>query len=136
MAGVIPIFKKGSQTSSNNYGPISLLSVFNKLLEKLMYIKQIVDLLNKRQLIYSKQFGFLFYKPTEYADLSIIDQVQLAIKSHDYSCGIHVFLDFSKALDTVNHQILLRKLDYYGIRGAGFPSFFQMMQIYSFNIGT
>lgn len=58
MAGVIPIFKKGSQTSLNNYSPISLLFVFNKLLEKLMYIKQIIDLLNKRQLIYSKQFGF------------------------------------------------------------------------------
>ena len=58
MAGVIPIVKKGSQTSLNNYSPISLLSVFNKLLEKLMYIKQIIDLLNKRQLIYSKQFGF------------------------------------------------------------------------------
>ena len=58
MAGVIPIFQKGSQTSLNNYSPIPLLSVFNKLLEKLMYIKQIIDLLNKRQLIYSKQFGF------------------------------------------------------------------------------
>ena len=50
--------------------------------------------------------------------------MQLAIESHDYSCGIHVFPDFSKAFDTVNHQILLRKLDYYGIRGAGFPSLF------------
>ena len=58
MAGVIPIFRKGSQTSLNNYSPISLISVFNKLLEKLMYIKQIIDLLNKRQLIYSIQFGF------------------------------------------------------------------------------
>lgn len=126
MAGVIPIVKKGSQTSLNNYSPISLLSVFNKLLEKLMHIKQIIDLLNKRQLIYSKQFGFPSHQPTEYADLSVIDQVQLAIESHDYSRGIHVFPDFSKAFDTVtvNHQILLRKLDYYGIRGAGFPSLF------------
>ena len=107
MARVIPIFK--------NYRPISLLSVFNKLLEKLMF-KRKIDFLNKRQIIYSIQFGFRSHYSTEYAVLSIIDQVQLAIESHDYSCGI--FLDFSKAFDTVNHQIPLRNLDYYGIRGV------------------
>ena len=115
MARVIPVFKKGSQTTLNNYRPILLLSIFNKLLEKLMY-KRIVDFLDKTQLIYSKQFGFRSHYSTEHAVLSIIDQVQLAIEDHDYSCGI--FLDFSKAFDTVNHQILLTKLDYFGIRGV------------------
>ena len=115
MARVIPVFKKGSQTTLNNYRPISLLSIFNKLLEKLMY-KRIVDFLDKRQLIYCKQFGFCSHYSTEHAVLSIIDQVQLAIEDHVYSCGI--FLDFSKAFDTVNHQILLTKLDYFGIRGV------------------
>ena len=115
MARVIPVFKKDSQTTLNNYRPISFFYMFNKLLEKLMY-KRIVDFLDKRQLIYSKQFGFRSHYSTEHAVLSIIDQVQLAIEDHDYSCGI--FLDFSKAFDTVNLQILLTKRDYFGIRGV------------------
>ena len=78
--------------------------------------KRIIDFLNKRQLIYSKEFGFRSHYSTEYAVLSIIDQVLLATDSNHYSCGI--FLDFSKAFDTVNHQISLTKLDYYGIRGV------------------
>ena len=116
MARVIPTFKKGSQTSLNNYRPISLLSVFNKLLEKLNMYKRIIDFLNKRQLIYSHSLDFALTTQLNSAVLSIIDQVQLAIERHDYFCGI--FLHFSKAFDTVNHQILLTKLDYYGIRGV------------------
>ena len=89
------------------------------MLEKLIY-KRIIDFLNKRPLIYSKQFGFCSHYSTKYAVLTITDQVQLAIESHDYSCGIFLdkaFLD--KAIDTVNHQILLTKLDYkLGIRGV------------------
>ena len=72
-----------------------------------MYI-WIFDFLNKRQLIYSKHFGVHSHYSTEYAVLSVIDQVQLAIEGKDYSCGI--FLDFSKAFDTVNHQILFKNL--------------------------
>ena len=87
MARVIPVFKKGSQTRLNNYRPISLLSNFNKLLEKLMF-KRIVDFLDKRQLIYIKKFGFCSHHSTENAVLSIIDQAQLAIEDRDYSCGI------------------------------------------------
>ena len=78
--------------------------------------KRIFDSLYKRQLIFNKQFGFRSHHLTENAVLSIIDQVQLAIEDRDYSCGI--FLHFSKAFDTVNHQILLTKLDYYGVRGV------------------
>jgi hypothetical protein len=52
---------------------------------------------------------------TDHAILNIIDKIQRAIDEHDFSCRI--FLDFSKAFDTVNHEILLKKLEYYGIRG-------------------
>ena len=60
-------------------------------------------------------FGFHSHHSTDHAVLSIIDQVQKAIEDHDYSCRI--FLDFSKAFDTVYHNMMLTKLEYYGIRG-------------------
>ena len=102
LARVIPVFKKGSETNLNNYRPISLLSIFDKLLENVMF-NRLADFLEKKRLIYNKQFGFR----------SFIDQVQKAIQDRDYSCGI--FLDFSKAFDTVNHNILLSKLEFYGM---------------------
>ena len=77
---------------------------------------RLADFLEKRHLIYNKQFGFRSHHSTDHAVLSIIDQVQKAIEDRDYSCGI--FLDFSKAFDTVNHNILLSKLEFYGIRGV------------------
>ena len=108
------MFKKGGQTSLNNYRPISVLSIFNKLLEKLMH-KRILQFLEKKKVIYCKQFGFRANHSTN-AILSIIDLIQHAIDCQEFSCGI--FLDFSKAFDTVNHNILIEKLDYYGIRGV------------------
>ena len=77
---------------------------------------RLADFLEKRQLIYNKRFGFRSHHSTDHAVLSIIDQVQKAIEDRDYPCGI--FLDFSKAFDTVNHNILLSKLEFYGIRGV------------------
>ena len=63
---------------------------------------------------YNGQFGFRSNRSTVHAILLIIDKIQNAIEKKQYSCGI--FLDFSKAFDTVNHEILSRKLEYYGMR--------------------
>ena len=79
LARVIPVFKKGSQVSLSNYRPISLLSIFNKLLEKLV-LSRLSNYLEKRELIYSKQFGFRSHHLTVHAVLSIIDKVQKAVE--------------------------------------------------------
>ena len=66
-------------------------------------------------MLFQDQFGFRFNHSTDFAILSIIDKVQHAIDQGDLSCGI--FLDFSKAFDTVHHAIRTEKLDFYGIKG-------------------
>ena len=115
--GVSPLHNdcEWEQTSLNNCRPISILSIFNKLLEKLMH-KRLLEFLEKSKAIYCKQFGFRAKHSTDHAIPSIIDLIQHAIDCQEFSCGI--FLDFSKAFDTVNHNILIEKLDYYGIRSV------------------
>ena len=115
IARIIPVFKKGDYRSLNNYRPISLLSIFNKLLEKLMYTR-LINFLEQKCILYDKQFGFRSHHSTEHAILTITDKIQNAIENRNYSCGI--FLDFSKAFDTVHHGILINKLEKYGIRGV------------------
>ena len=114
VARVIPVYKKGSKTVMNNYRPISLLSVFNKLLEKLMY-NRLASFLEKNEILFHGQFSFRSNHSTNHAILLITDKIQKAIERKLYSCGI--FLDLSKVFDTVNHDILLKKLENCGIRG-------------------
>ena len=78
--------------------------------------KRLLAFIEKENIIDNMQFGFRARHATDHAILNIIDKIQHAIDSRDISCGI--FLDFSKAFDSsVNHEILIQKLEYYGIRG-------------------
>ncbi len=115
LSRVIPLYKSESIHLLSNYRPISLLSPFSKILEKLMD-KCLLSYLNKKDILYKYQFGFWKNHSTTLALIEIIDSILNAMDKGLYTCGI--FIDFSKAFDTINHTILLSKLDHYGIRGV------------------
>ena len=114
VAKVIPIYKKGDSTLPENYRPISLLSCFNKLLEK-MIEKRIKNFLLQNNSLYDYQFGFRTGYSTSQALLEISHTIYSQLNNNNNILGL--YLDLKKAFDTVDHTILLQKLSHYGIRG-------------------
>ena len=114
LAKVIPIFKSGDSTKMSNYRPISILSFFSKIFEKLMY-NILNNFLYKNDVIYKYQFGFRKKHSTQHAIITLVDRITSSLDSGDLVIG--VFLDLKKAFDTVDHHILIKKLFSYGIRG-------------------
>ena len=115
LAKITPVHKKGSQVNLDNYRPISLLSNINKIFEKLMYDRVYKFLLTHNS-FFKKLFGFREKHSTSHALISLTVQIRQALDNNKLVCG--VFIDLKKAFDTVNHEILLKKLNYYGIRGV------------------
>ena len=120
IAAVTPLYKAKDPMMFNNYRPISLISVFAKILERLMY-NRLLKFINKNQLFNKHQFGFRDKHSTFMALIILIENLVNAIDNG--KCAVGIFLDFQKAFDTVDHCILLDKLYFYGIRGQAFDWF-------------
>jgi hypothetical protein len=120
IAKIIPLFKHGDSKLMKNYRPISVLPVFSKILEKLVY-KRTIEFIKKHNILYAYQFGFREKHSTALALALLSDKINESFSENKFTIG--VFLDFSKAFDTVDHSILLQKLEHYGIRGLALSWF-------------
>ena len=121
LANVAPVFKANDEMIFTNYKPVSALPVFSKLIERLMY-NRLVSYINENHLLCKYQFGFQAGKATYMALIVLIEKITEALDKGESVIGI--FLDFSKAFDTVDHGVLLVKLHRYGVQDTA-HSWFQ-----------
>src|SRR6267154_2772610 len=110
----IPIYKKGDHTLMSNYRAISLLSIFSKILESLVSAR-LSSFLTKYNILYEYQFGFRSNYSTKLALVNSVDDILKALNEKQLVAGI--FFDLAKAFDSIDHSILIDKLQCYGIRG-------------------
>ena len=104
-AKVVPCHKDDSRLEMSNYRPISLLPTVSKIFEKLMYAR-LIEFINKYNILYKNQFGFQSGMSTEYAVNALLNNIIQTLENKEY--GVCILLDFAKAFDTVNHNILLK----------------------------
>ena len=112
LANIIPLQKPGDPTDVNNLRPISLLPLPGKVLEKIVHM-QISTHLENNNLLISEQGGFRKGKSTIHTIAKFTDDIMLQLNDNNYT--IAAFVDFKKAFDTVDHEILIKKLLHYGI---------------------
>ena len=120
IAKICPIFKDGKHDLFTNYRPISVLPSFSKIFEKLAYLR-LESYLKSKLILNDNQFGFRRNHSSYMAVLDLYDRISEAIDRNEYAIG--VFIDLSKAFDTIDHVIMIKKLEHYGIRGLALEWF-------------
>ena len=115
IAKVIPIFKAGDKSQMDNYRPISLLSSFSKIMEKIIAAR-LLDFLDNNKILSKWQFGFRAGHSTSHPMVHFLNKISDSLNKKKHT--ISIFCDLKKAFDTCNHNILLKKLDKYGIRNT------------------
>ena len=111
---ITPIFKKGDQEKFENYRPVSTLPIFAKIFEKVIY-SQLYDYLAKKNILYDNQYGFRKSHSCSHALNYSVSEIQKHHENDEHVIGIYI--DLSKAFETIEHTKLLQKLNIYGIRG-------------------
>ena len=130
IAKVCPIYKSGEKCSFANYRPISILPSFSKVFEKVV-ANRLMFFFDSCNILIKNQYGFRKNHSTYMAIMAMYDKISTAIDKGEFAVG--VFIDLSKAFDTLDHEILLAKLDYYGVRGVAlnwFKSYLKNRQQY------
>ena len=106
IAKIKPIYKKDEETKFTNYRPISLLPAISKVFEKIIF-KQLYQFFVDNKLLYNSQYGFREGHSTEFATLELVDKIILEMDK--MNTPVNIYLDLSKAFDTLDHQILIKK---------------------------
>ena len=112
---ITPIFKKGDSELIENYRPISTLPVFGKIFEKVIF-SRLYSFLISQNILYENQFGFRKSHSTGHAINHSVKHIKSELEKKKYVLGI--FIDLSKAFDTIDHDQMIYKLSHYGIRGT------------------